>query len=115
MRKLYVDDIRNPKGTFDKITRSSEETIEYLTRFGCPDFISWDHDLGGDDTSMVIVKWLIEMDLDMSGEFIPDTFTWNIHSANPVGASNIDGYLTSYMRSKAEMDYVMQQCDEWED
>ena len=115
MRKLYIDDIRNPKGKFDKITRSSEETIEYLTRNGCPEFISFDHDLGGDDTSMIIVKWLCEMDMDMSGEFIPDNFTWNIHSANPVGADNLDGYLTSYMCTKSTMNAVMDMCEYFED
>ena len=98
--KLYIDDIRDPKTKFDKITRSSKETIEYMIRFGCPDFISFDHDLGGDDTSMVIVKWLIEFDLDMSGEFIPWNFTFNIHSANPVGTANIEGYLNSYLNQR---------------
>lgn len=100
MCNLYIDDIRNPKSEFDKITRSSDETIEYITRYGCPNFISFDHDLGGDDTSMVIVKWLIEMDLDMGGEFIPRNFSWNVHSANPVGAANIEGYLNSYINQK---------------
>ena len=100
MCKLYIDDIRNPKTKFDKITRSSKETIEYLTRFGCPDFISFDHDLGGDDTAMTIVKWIVEMDLAMSGDYIPYDFTYNVHSANPVGTSNIIGYLDSYFKQK---------------
>lgn len=113
--RLYIDDIRNPKGSFDKITRSSTEAIDYITRYGCPDFISWDHDLGNDDTSMIIVKWLVNMDLDLNGEFIPDNFSWNIHSANPVGAENIDGYLTSYMNTKSEMNFVTDSCDEWYD
>lgn len=98
--RLYIDDIRNPKGDFDKITRNSEETINYLLRYGCPDFISFDHDLGGDDTSIIIIKWMVEMDLDMSGEFIPDNFTFNVHSANPVGAANIEGYLGGYLRRR---------------
>jgi len=97
---LFIDDIRNPKGTFDIITRSSDETEECLIRNGCPHYISFDHDLGGDDTSMRIVKFIIEMDLDMDGDWIPDDFSWNVHSANPVGAKNIEGYLTSYITQK---------------
>jgi len=100
--KVYIDDIRNPKTKFDKVLRNSEEAIEWLTRYGCPCFISFDHDLGGDDTAMIIIKWMIEMDLDMSGDWIPDYFEWNVHSANPVGTANINGYLKSYMKSKEE-------------
>jgi len=98
--KIYIDDLREPKGKFDKVLRSSEEAIEWLTRYGCPCFISFDHDLGGEDTAMIIVKWMVEMDMNMSGDWIPLNFSWNVHSANPVGVANIDGYLKSYMKSK---------------
>jgi len=98
--RLYIDDIRNPKGEFDKITRSSQETINYIERYGCPDHISFDHDLGEDDDAMKIVKWLVEMDIDMGGEFIPEFFEFNVHSANPVGKANIEGYLNSYLKSR---------------
>lgn len=100
--KLYIDDIREPKGDFDKIVRSSDEAIEWITRHGCPCYISWDFDLGGDDTSMIIVKWLVEMDLSMNGEFIPDDFSWNIHSANIVGGPAIDSYLKSYLTQRED-------------
>ena len=102
MCKLYIDDIREPKTKFDVITRSSAETIEYLVRYGCPDFISFDHDLGGDDTAMNVVKWLIEMDMDMGGEFIPCHFTFNVHSANPVGKINIEQYINKYLEVREE-------------
>ena len=98
--KLYIDDIRNPKGEFDKVVRNSDEAIEWLVRFGCPEYISWDFDLGGDDNSMVIAKWLVEMDMSMDGDFIPEGFCWNIHSANPVGGAAVNSYLKSYLRIK---------------
>ena len=98
--KIYIDDIRTPKTKFDKILRSSDEAIEYLLRYGCPCFISFDHDLGGDDTAMIIVKWMVEMDLDMSGDWIPYDFTWNVHSANICGKENIESLLTSYLSSR---------------
>ena len=61
---MYLDDIRDPKGEFDIITRTSQEAIDWMYEFGCPDFISFDHDLGGDDTAMRVVKWMVERDLD---------------------------------------------------
>ena len=98
--RLYIDDIRNPKGDFDYIARNSEDAIEFMIRNGCPEFISWDHDLGGDDTSLIVVKWMIEMDLDMEKEFIPENFKFFVHSANPVGKANIEGYLNAYLKSR---------------
>jgi len=94
--RLYIDDIRNPKGDFELIARNSDTAINLMRQTGCPNFISFDHDLGGDDTAMRVVKWMVEMDLDHKG-WIPDDFTFFVHSANPVGAANIDGYLNSYM------------------
>jgi len=98
--KMYIDDIRDPKGDFDVIIRNSEEAKEYMIRNGCPSYISFDHDLGADDTAMDIVKFMVEMDLDMNGEFIPGDFKFNIHSANPVGKANLLGYLKSYLKQK---------------
>ena len=100
--KLYIDDERNPKGKFDIITRSSESTIKWMIDNGCPSFISFDHDLGGEDTSMIIVKWMVERDMDLREEdsfFIPQNFEFNVHSANPVGSLNLNSYLNSYLNS----------------
>ena len=100
MKYLYIDDIRNPGTNKDWIiVRSSHEAILWLNENGCPDYISFDHDLGGDDTSMKIVKFMVNQDLNFPG-WIPLDFKYNVHSANPVGASNIDGYLKSYFKQK---------------
>ena len=98
---LYIDDIRDPKGEFDAIARSSVDAIVTMKELGCPRYISFDHDLGGPDTAMNIVKWMIEYDLDIPG-FIPDDFEFNVHSANPVGAANIEGYLRSYLNTREQ-------------
>lgn len=103
MERLYIDDERSPKTDHQwKVVRTSAEAIEYLIRNGCPMYISFDHDLGGDDTSMIIVNWLVNMDMDMSNEFIPENFEFNVHSANPVGAKNIEGHLNSYLGQRFE-------------
>lgn len=62
--------------------------------------ISFDHDLGDDDTAMIFVKWLIDYDLDNNGKIIPENFSYNVHSANPVGKENIEGLLQSYLNFK---------------
>lgn len=101
MKALYLDDIRNP--TTDKnwvVVRSTEEAISYVIKNGMTNHASFDHDLGGDDTAMEFIKWLIECDMDYDGAIIPKDFTWNVHSANPVGVKNINGILESYMKIK---------------
>ena len=99
--RLYLDDLRDPRHpeNFDYIARSSSEAIEIMEKFECPTFCSLDHDLGGDDTAMVVVKFMVNKDLDNPG-WIPLDFSWSVHSANPVGAANIEGYLNAYMRSR---------------
>jgi len=96
--RMYIDDIRDPKGDFDYIARTSTDAIEMMS-IGCPTFCSFDHDLGGDDTAMRVVKFMVEADLDNPG-WIPDNFTFFVHSANPVGAANITGYLNAYLRGR---------------
>ena len=97
--RMYIDDIRDPKGEFDLTARNSDTAINIMRQTGCPNFISFDHDLGGDDTAMRVVKFMVEMDLDHKG-WIPNDFTFFVHSANPVGAANITGYLNAYMRTR---------------
>jgi len=100
---LYIDDIRNPKTDYNWVVlRSSAEAIEYVKKNGMVKYASLDHDLGGDDTVMIFLKWLIEYDMDHNGQIIPFNFIWNVHSANPVGTQNIDGLLKNYMLVKRE-------------
>jgi hypothetical protein len=103
--KLYIDDIRTPKGNGYIIVRSSESAKEFMENNGCPEYISFDHDLGGDDTAMIVVKWMVEKDLNSNGNFIPDDFRYNVHSANPVGAANIEGYLKSYLKTRKKYEF----------
>lgn len=97
---LYIDDIREPQETVFIMARSSQEAIKIMEQSGCPEFISFDYDLGDEDTAMLVVHWMIEKDLDLQGEFIPDNFQFHVHSANPVGAKNITGLLSGYLQLK---------------
>lgn len=81
------------------VARSSDDAITQVFLFGMPELISFDHDLGGEDTSMQFLKWLTEEWLD--GKFgdcsIPD---YQIHSANPVGSANIKSWMETWKKSQ---------------
>jgi len=129
MKILWLDDIRNPflnvegkvpkeKGIIEWVL-NYQEFVEWITKFGLPDIISFDHDLAyehytpeeyWDDyelskeyqeskkytekTGLDCAKWLVDycMDNDMK---IPKFY---VHSANPVGADNIRNYLLNYIK-----------------
>lgn len=101
---MFIDDERFPSETSEKdflVVRSSNEAIASIVLLGCPSFISFDHDLGGDDTAMIVVYWMIEQDLDArekGQKFFADNFDFTVHSQNPIGAKNIKETLNSYLR-----------------
>lgn len=61
--KLWIDDIRPaPEGWIH--LKTSQEVIDFLTEVkekgNKLDIISFDHDLGGDDTTRPVVRWMAE-------------------------------------------------------
>jgi hypothetical protein len=94
---LFLDDERIPvdDGRNWVIARSSSEALEIIHSRGWPEHISFDHDLGGEDTAMVFVRWLVGKCLD---EGISLPFTWFVHSQNPIGRENIEGILNGFNR-----------------
>lgn len=103
--KLYLDDVRDlPDESFD-LARSYDEAVLFVKENGIPPFISFDHDLGVDENEKLLptgfdfAKWLVEMDMDNIYKF-PENFSFNVHSANPVGKANIEGYLNNYLKSR---------------
>lgn len=117
--KLFLDDIRVPydvfKATINPIFENNEDWavvrdyhqfVNYITKFGLPDFISFDHDLSYDhyleenqsdieyvklnektgyDASKWLVNYCVENELQLPKFYV--------HSANPVGKQNIISYL----------------------
>ena len=103
--KMYLDDIREPKDSYDVIVRSYEEAVMFVQKNGIPSYISFDHDLGCEDTGEILksgydfAKWLVDMDIENIYKF-PDNFSFNIHSANPIGRNNINSILNNYLKFK---------------
>jgi hypothetical protein len=90
--KMFIDDERNPVTDDYVIVRSSHQAIDYVKKHGSPSYISFDHDLGGTDTSMVFINKWVDMLIDNVVDF-PAEFDYYVHSQNPVGAANIRGYV----------------------
>lgn len=102
--KLFLDDIRNPKTADNwKIARNSDEAFYLIKEYGCPEHISFDHDLGCDiygsllPTAYDFTKQFADKILD--GDIVlPENFTFYVHSANPVGAKNIENYMNNLLK-----------------
>lgn len=94
--KMFLDDERFPPddGTQWVIVRSSEQAIAVVQEFGLPNFISFDHDLGGNDTSRKFIIWLLDYMLDNNLSFVGRDFDFYVHSQNPIGAQWIRGTMT---------------------
>lgn len=117
-RKLFLDDIRNPKTDGWDIVRSYDEFVNWIEHNGIPDEVSFDHDLGmehikyyfdngghenppdplnanfTEKTGYDCAKWLCDYCYE-NGIPLPE---YNIHSANPVGKENIDRTLKNYKK-----------------
>ena len=95
---LFIDDERFPpdNGQPWHVVRSTAEAVKYVSENGVPDLISFDHDLGGEDTAIKFIHWLIDRDLENPG-LIGKNFKFVIHSQNPVGARNIEKLLSGYL------------------
>lgn len=89
--KLWLDDERPvPEGFRGAL--SSQEALDLIGVLGPPELMSLDHDLGGDDTTMVFLRGLSEV--------LESPPRYRVHSANPVGRENILAFLRSWEKSR---------------
>lgn len=94
--KLFIDDERFPITDDWVIVRSSTEAFDTVIAKGFPVEITFDHDLGGDDTSMLFIHRIIDLLID--GDItIPTGFRYSVHSQNPVGVANIKGLMDNVL------------------
>lgn len=105
MVQIFLDDEREPINSLDwVIVRDYSEfvaaVLEHRFEIG---YISFDHDLGDNSLSgFECAKYLVDFDQNSKGKILRPNFKWYVHSQNPVGAANINGYLSGYMEWKWE-------------
>lgn len=100
--KLFLDDERFPVDDSFVVVRSSDTAIELVLNRGAPSHIAFDHDLGGDDTSIKFIWWFIDRVID--GKLsIPHDFTFSVHSQNPIGAENIKQLMNGFLASECNL------------
>ena len=99
--KLFIDDERYPTTPDWMIARTSLDAIHFVEMWGIPNEVAFDHDLGGGDTAIVFINWLV-MYLDKKEILLPKTFKYSVHSQNPVGAKNIDLYMKQVVQHYGE-------------
>ena len=99
MIKLWLDDIRPMPEGFTHWAKTADEAIELL-RTGEVTEISFDHDLGPETagTGYDVAKFIEEQ--AHLGKSKP--VSWRIHSANPVGRTNIEAAMKSAERAWTE-------------
>lgn len=129
---LFLDDVRQPIQCFGYtknkiyvseewvIVRNYDAFVKCVTENGLPELVSFDHDLAephyhesmykdgkvymkyletvSEKTGMECVKWMVNYCLD-HGKSFPN---WFIHSMNPVGAENMESYITSFLKVSSE-------------
>lgn len=111
---LWLDDYRNPNDWIDYIklvyprivkepnviiwVKSYYEFVEYITNYGLPDAIGFDHDLADESpnekTGYDAAKFLVEYCLENNAD-LPE---FESQSTNPAGRENILNLLNNFKR-----------------
>lgn len=103
--EMFIDDERFPGKDVSEsvvIVRSSQEAIDFCTAVkSLPNNIMFDHDLGGDDTSIRFIRWMIdELYRDEPKYKLRTDFKFSVHSQNPVGAKNIKSLMDQLIQDQ---------------
>jgi hypothetical protein len=116
---LYLDDVRIPTEGEWEVVRNYDEFVAHIKMNGLENYevISLDHDLG--EGAMVEYYTNVKPNYELDYNRIPEKTgmdcarylvaeamdkkiplpTIYIHSANPIGASNMIGYINNYFRN----------------
>jgi len=116
---LYLDDVRIPTEGKWEVVRNYDEFVNHIKMYGLENYevISLDHDLG--EGAMVEYYTNVKPNYELNYERIPEKTgmdcarflvteamnkniqlpTIYVHSANPIGAANIIGYINNYFRN----------------
>jgi hypothetical protein len=94
---MFLDSTRVPPYGFVVARDVAGAKRKCLCR-GVPENLVLEFYLGlNQQTGLEFVKWLIQVDHDMNGEFIPRHFTFYVHSQNEEGKIAIEDTLNEYL------------------
>jgi len=97
--KLWLDDIRTPRGNGWTVVRSYNDAIATIDAFYDKiEEISLDHDINDETHTGYDVAKYIEFLVEVKG-YTPPKKLW-CHSANPVGCKNINAVFNKYNKEK---------------
>ena len=118
-KNIYLDDVRTPENEGWIVVRDYDEFVGTITLIGLDniELISLDHDLGDgamseyysnvkpnytldysnipEKTGYDVCKFLVEYSMN-TGTPLPKVV---VHSANPIGAANMMGYINNYYKN----------------
>jgi hypothetical protein len=98
MWKLFLDDIRSAPDDYIQ-AKSTQEAVSLIERKGFPIYISFDHDLGENDTSIDFFNIIVDKVLD--GEWIiAKNFRFDVHSDNYWGHENIKTKMNALLKDQ---------------
>ncbi len=103
--RMFIDDERFPPddGNEWKIVRSYQMAVYMIEMLGMPNFVSFDHDLGDEANGdgYKIAKYLCDLDMNSTPAYkFPEDFDYFVHSQNPIGKANIEGYMDGYLKQR---------------
>jgi hypothetical protein len=101
--RLWLDDERDPQDSFiqseygadgNELWVKTAEEARGMLNNGNVSYISFDHDLGLGESGYSLANWIEEK--AFNGEL--PRLEWRVHSANPVGKTNIERAMISAER-----------------
>jgi hypothetical protein len=96
--KLFLDDLRAPPDQTWVVARSVPAAILYITEYGFPYEMSLDHDLGTGTDAPQLLLWILEELMDEHIHPSALKVKFGVHSANPVGALNLNNLWKHILR-----------------
>lgn len=101
MTKLFIDDLRDPPNQGWIVKRNYNDAVKFIEQNGIPEIISFDHDLGEEMSGYDVAKRIVGLVINGDAE-LPEEFSYNVHSANPVGKKNIEYLLDNFTKYVAK-------------
>lgn len=89
-----ADSIKPPPDDTWIVARSSAEAMAHIDRLGPPSYISFDFDLGADDTAENVINYLT------SNHFDNEVPSYDIHSENVCGQKIILSKMESWIKAQ---------------